>query len=119
MPRTRMSASSTRSPCGPHAKGPGSVTVNRHDKVSVRGSSAHARPAETNATVWDGATPFGQPLGSGVPSASVAPVGADEGVSDPETLGEEADDAGDPLRVHAPRIRTTASDPRNARMPAG
>src|SRR5947208_1561339 len=75
-PRTRKPPRSTRSPCGPHANGPGSRTANRHETASVVGSSAQARPAETNATVCEAAAPFGHPLGSGEPSARIAPTGA-------------------------------------------
>src|SRR5436189_2754546 len=75
-PRTRNPPRSTRSPCGPHANGPGSRTGNRQLSVSVVGSSAQARPPDTNATVWDGSEGPLQPLGSGLPSASTAAAGA-------------------------------------------
>jgi hypothetical protein len=70
----------TRSPCGPKANGPGSPTPKRHDRRFVLGSSAHARPSATNATVWLAMTFPWQPRGSGEPSASVAPLGGSETV---------------------------------------
>src|SRR4029450_9236600 len=60
----------TRSPRGPQVKGPGSVTWNRHVSAPLEGSSAHARPSATNATVWVGTACRSEQLrGSGSPEA--------------------------------------------------
>src|SRR5436190_8761115 len=117
-PRTRRSASNTRSACGPHANGPGSCTANKQDSAFVRGSSAHARPADTNVTVCEAVALFGHPAGSDVPSASTAPTGVGVPVGDPSTAGTDGGNAEPPL-VHAPTSATTASDQRSTRMGIG
>src|SRR5207249_3210754 len=93
-------------------------TGNRQLSPSVVGSSAQARPPDTNATVWDGSDGPLQPLGSGLPSASTAAPGA--GVP-PEGPAEVAGGAvggalGVPC-VHAPTTKETARSQRSVRMP--
>src|SRR5437868_10037038 len=111
---------STRSPCGPHANGPGSRTGKRQLRLSVTGSSAQARPEDTNATVCDGSDGPVHPLGSWVPSGSTAATG--EGVPpDVPVEGEVAGGAvggalGEPW-VHAPAMKETARSQRSFRMP--
>src|SRR5436309_6311072 len=77
--------SRTRSPSGPQAKGPGSLTSNRQVSASVDGSRAHARPSATNATVWVGSEcRSAHPLGSGCPDArSAGTVGVPVGEPGP------------------------------------
>src|SRR5207342_1476915 len=71
-PWISKSPSNTRSPCGPHANGPGSLVVNRHVRRWVDGFIAHARPSATKATVWAVRGAPVHPAGSGWPFASVA-----------------------------------------------
>jgi hypothetical protein len=91
-----MSASRTRSPCGPNANAPGSVVPNRHDTRPDAGSRAQARPADTKATVCDAVTLPSQPLGSGEPSARATPTGV--GDTDADADGE-SDGVGDEVVV--------------------
>src|SRR6185436_1985983 len=117
-PRTRNPPRRTRSPCGPHANGPGSRTGNRQLSVSVVGSSAQARPPDTNATVWDGSDGPLQPLGSGLPSARTAAVGAGMPPGVPaEVAGGAVGGALGVPWVHAPTRKETARIQRSVRMP--
>src|SRR6266566_4787010 len=64
-PRTARPSRRTRSPCGPHAKGPGVATSNRQVRPVPSSAAAHALPAETKATVAVGAGVLSsQPEGS-------------------------------------------------------
>jgi hypothetical protein len=62
---------------------------NRHASRPEPGSSAHARPSATNATVSLGRAAPAHPSGSGVPSASVAPLGVGDAGVDVTTPGDE------------------------------
>src|SRR5437867_642822 len=119
-PRTRKPPRSTRSPCGPHANGPGSRTGKRQLSVSVAGSSAQARPEDTNATVCEGSGGPGHPLGSGVPSARTAAAGEgvplDVPVDEEVTGGAGGGALGEPW-VHAPATKDTAMSQRSVRLP--
>ena len=110
-PRISNPASRTRSPCGPHENGPGSSRGKRHESSFVSGSSAQARSSATKATVWERRTTAPvHPSGSGVPSASRAPVGTAEGeiegVSDTGVDGDPGVSGG---CVHAPARNAIAS----------
>src|ERR1051325_3437631 len=84
-PRTSSPSRRTRSPIGPHEKGPGSVTSNRHVRLVPSGATAHALPPETNATVSTAAgLPFAQPDGNEATRAVAAGAGEAVGVGDRE-----------------------------------
>src|SRR3954452_18590561 len=115
-PATPSPASITRSPCGPNANAPGCCTRNRHARPPSCGSSAHARPSATNATVSLGTALPAQCEGSAVPSPRVAPVGG--GILD-DVGGLAA--VGDAVvvvvvvGVHEPATTTTATTTRKRR----
>src|ERR1041384_1138774 len=88
-PRTSSPSRRTRSPIGPHEKGPGSVTSNRHVRLVPSGATAHALPPETNATVSTAAgLPFAQPDGNEATRAVAAGAGEAVGVGDREVGGD-------------------------------
>src|SRR6266508_6670114 len=88
-PRISRPASSTRSACGPHTKGPGSATSNRQVSPVPSGRTVHARPPATNAMVCEtSGVPGSHPSGRAATSA-IGPV--EPGGGDGETLGVAAD----------------------------